>query len=98
MRHKREILFASPLHFQRSLGCIGLHGQTDRLVEHSVHDVEGFSLQAQAVLLGEIVKAAAKDIVLGYDLFEIKCLLKTLQPMGRRAASFQSFRNCGARL
>jgi hypothetical protein len=40
--------------------------------------VERFSLEAQAILLGEIVKATAQDVVLGNDLFEIERLLETL--------------------
>jgi hypothetical protein len=98
VRDKGEILFSASLHFQRSSRGIGLHGHADRLVEDPIHNMEGLSLEAQAILLGEIVKAAAQDIVLGHDFFEIKCLLKTLQSMGRRAASFQRFRNCDARL
>jgi hypothetical protein len=98
VRDKGEILFPAPLHFQRSFRGIGLHGHSNRLVEDPVHDVEGLSLQAQAILLREIVKAAAQDVVLGNDLFEIKRLLEALQSMGWRAGSFQRFRNCLARL
>ena len=78
MCHKSEILFPASLHFEGSLRRIGLHGDANRLVEDPVHNVEGFSLQAQAMLLGEIMKAAAQDVVLGHDLFEIERLLETL--------------------
>jgi CelD/BcsL family acetyltransferase involved in cellulose biosynthesis len=98
VRDEGEILFPASLHFQRAFRGVGLHSHPNRLVENPVHNVEGFSLEAQAILVGEIVKAAAKDVVLGNDLFEIKRLLKPLQPMGRRAASFQRFGNCHARL
>ena len=98
MRDKGEILFPASLHFEGSLCRIGLDGQANRLVEDPVHDVEGFSLEAQAILLGQIVKAAAQDIVLRHHLFEIERLLQALQSMGRRAASFQRLGNCLARL
>ena len=86
VRHEGEILFPAPLHFQRALGGIGLHGQADRLVEDPVEDVERPALQAQAVLLGEVVDAAAQDVVLRDDLFDIECVLEALQSMRRRAA------------
>jgi hypothetical protein len=78
VRDKSEILFPASLHLERSLCRIGLDGQANRLVEDPIHNVEGFSLEAQAILLGEIVKATAQDVVLGNDLFEIERLLETL--------------------
>jgi hypothetical protein len=88
VRDKGKILFPASLHFQRSLGGIFLHGLANRLVEDTVQNVERLALQAQTILLGQIVNATAQDVVLGDDLFEIKSLLETLQTMRRRAASF----------
>ena len=42
------------------------------------------------------MNTAAEDVVLGDHLFNIKSLLQTLEPMGRRAAFCQRFRNCFA--
>ena len=91
MRHKGEILFPAPLHLQRALSGIGLQGQADRMVEDPVDNVERLPLQVQTVVVGKIVDAAAQDVVLRNDLFNIKCVLETLQTMSRRAAFAERF-------
>ena len=78
MGHKGEILFPPPLHVQRMLSGIGLQGQADGMVENAVDNVERLPLQFQPVVIGKIVDAAAKDVVLRNDLFNIKGILETL--------------------
>ena len=54
------------------------------MVEDQVDNVERLPLQGQAVLVGKIVNAAAKDVVLRNDLLDIECFLETLQTMSWR--------------
>ena len=61
---------------QRALGGEGLHRQPDRAVQHAVQDVEGPALQGEAVRLGEIVDAAAQDVVLGDDFLDVVSVLR----------------------
>ena len=78
MGHKGEILFPPPLHVQRALGRIGLQGQADGMIENAVDNVKWLPLQVQPVVVGKIVDAAAKDVILSNDLFDFKVVLQTL--------------------
>src|SRR4051794_23020513 len=98
MRYESEIFFSAPLHLEGSLRRIGLDRHSNRLVEDPVHDVERLALQADAVLLGEIVNTAAQNVVLRHDLFQIKSFLKPLQSMSCGTASFERLGDCRARL
>jgi hypothetical protein len=89
--HKREILFAPLLHFQRLLGGEACHGVSDRTVQHPVENVKRPPLQAEAVGLGEVVHAAAQNVVLGDHFDNVKAVLHTLQAMRQRAAVAQRF-------
>jgi len=84
--HESQVLLAAVLYVQRTLGRVGLHGLSDRLVQDAVDDAKRLSLQAQAALVGQIVDAAAQNVVLRNDLFDIEPVLRALQPMRRRAA------------
>jgi len=48
------------------------------MVENAVDDVERLPLQLKTVVGGKIVDAAAQDVVLRNDLFNIKGVLETL--------------------
>jgi hypothetical protein len=85
VRHKGKILGTAPLHFQGALRGIGLQGQTDRMVEYPVDNVERLSLQRQPVFVSQIVDTPAQDAVLRYDLFDIKSIFKALETMNGRA-------------
>ena len=61
--------------FERSLGRVGLYGQTDCMVENSIDDMKGLALQAHAVAISQVVNAAAEDIVLGHDFLDIEAVL-----------------------
>ena len=98
MSDEGEIFFPAALHFQGSLGGVGLDGEPDRLVEDPIYNVERLSLQTYAVLVREIVNAAAENVVLGDDFLQIESFLEPLQTMRGRTASFQGLRNCRARL
>ena len=93
VRHEGEVLFPALLYLQRALGGISLQGEADRLVEDPIEDVEGPPLEAQAVLLGEVVDAAAQDVVLRDDLFDVECVLEALQSMRRRAGFAERLRD-----
>jgi hypothetical protein len=61
-----------------ALGGVALHRQPDGLVEHAVDDAERPALQPEAMPVGEVVDAAAQDVVLGHDLFDVKPILNPL--------------------
>ena len=86
VRHKCQILFTAPLHFERLLSGKCLDGQSDRLVEDAVQDVESLALQAEAMTFGEIVDAAAKDVVLCDDFDDVEAVLVPLKTVDRRTA------------
>jgi hypothetical protein len=73
------------MHFQRALCGVGLHRHADRAVQDTVQDVERLPLQTQPVGIGDIVDAAAKDVVFRHDFFDVESILDTLEPVGRRA-------------
>src|SRR6185295_3301394 len=52
-----------------------------------------FPLQPQMISFGEIVNAAAQDIILRYDFFNIECVLESLQSVGCRTAFAECLRN-----
>lgn len=85
MRHEGEILFATLLHFKGLLGRKGLQGHPDRAVQDPVHDPERLALQNDPMGLSKIVDAAAKDVVLGHDLLDIKAVFHALQTVRRWA-------------
>ncbi len=91
--HESEILFAASLHLQRALGGIGLQGQTDRVVQHAIDDVERPSLKNQTVLIGKIVNATAQNVVFRNDLVDIERVFEALQTVCRRTHLEQRFRN-----
>ena len=93
MCHESEILFAAALHLQRALGGIGLQGQTDRVVEDPIDDVEWLALKNQTVLIGEIVNATAQNVVFRDDLVDIERVFEALQAVCRRTHLEQRFRN-----
>ena len=93
VRHERQILFTAPLHFESLLGGKCLDGQSDRLVKDAVQDMERLALQAEAIVFGEIVDAAAKDVVLCDDFDDVEAVLVSLQPVDRRTAFQKRFRD-----
>ena len=93
VRHEREILFAALAHLQRALAGEGLHGEADGAVQHAIQNVERPALQGEAVRLGEIVDAAAQDVVLGDDFLDVVAVLDALQAVRRRARLAQRLGN-----
>ena len=93
VRHESEILFAAALHLERPLGGIGLQGQSDRMVQYPIDDVERLALQVQTVLIGEIVNAAAQNVVLRDDLVDIERVFDALQTVRRRTHLEERFRD-----
>src|SRR5262249_49287429 len=78
VRHECQILFTAPFHFERLLSGKCLDGQSDRLVQEAIQNMERLARQAEAMVFGEIVYAAAKDVVFCYDLYDVKAILKPL--------------------
>ena len=93
VRHECQILFTTPLHFERLLSGKCLDGQSDRLVQDAVQDMERLALQAEAMVFGEIVDAAAKDVVLCDDFDDVEAIVVPLQAVDRRTAFQKRFRN-----
>src|SRR5262245_25216073 len=52
VRHKCQIFFTAPLHFERLLSGKCLDGQPDRLVQNAIQGMERLSLQAEVMLFG----------------------------------------------
>ena len=74
------------LDFERLLGGERPHGRPDRSIQDTVEDMERPPLHAQAVPVGQVVDAAAQDVVLGNDLFDVECVFDPLQAVGGRTA------------
>ena len=93
VRHECQILFTAPLHFERLLSGKFLDGQSDRLVQDAVQDMERLALQGEAMVFGEIVDAAAKDVVLCHDFDDVEAILLPLDVVDRRTVFQKRFRN-----
>ena len=85
MRHEGQVFLATPLDLAFTLRGIRLQCLSDRLIEHSVENVERLSLQVDAVVAREIVNTSAQDIVFRHDLFNVEGLFETLQAVGFRS-------------
>ena len=55
--------------------------------------MEWLALQNQAILVGQIMDAAAQNVVLRHDLFNIKCVLDALEAVSRWTAVTERFRD-----
>ena len=64
------------------------------MIKNTVEYVEGFALQYQAVVVGQIMDAASKDVVFRNDFLNIKVFERTLQTVRRSASVAQNFRYC----
>ena len=69
------------------------NGEPDGLIEHPVEGVKGRALQTHAIFVGQIVDAAAQDVVLRHHFFDVERIVEALQAVRRRAPASQSLRN-----
>src|SRR5262249_5508147 len=93
VRHKCQILLTAPLYFELLLSGECLDGQSDRLVQDAIQNMERLALQAEAMVFGEVVYAVATDVVFCYDLYDVKAVLNPLPAVDRRAAFQKRFRD-----
>ena len=84
MRHESEIIFPATLNFQGALSGICLQRQADRKVEDPVHNAKRLPLQIQIVAFGKIMNATPQNIVFGNNLFDVECVVQTLQSVSRK--------------
>ena len=85
MCHEGQVFLSTPLDIEFTLRGIRLQCLTDRLIEHSVENVERLSLQVDTVVACEIVNTSAQDVVFRHDLFNVEGLFETLQAVGFRS-------------
>src|SRR4029453_10541970 len=93
VRDESEILIAPTLQFECLLRREGLHGETDRFVEHAVQDVECLTLDGDPLALRQVVYAATQDGVFGDHPDHVETGLVSLHPVGRRTALEEGLRN-----
>jgi hypothetical protein len=64
------------------------------MVENPVDPVERLPLEGSTGVVGKIVDAGAENVVLRSHLFNIECLLETLETMSSRTAFAERLWNC----